>query len=121
MRLLFLLGFFLPQFAYSAELPDGFHESAKAVVIDNFFEIMKKYPVTYKVMNTAVTEKNFESGQEGVVVDINFEDSRSCMKRTFSGHCTPLESDGVIYVFCFLTLTDCLRDKIVSFETKRPL
>jgi hypothetical protein len=106
--------FLISTSANASGLPDWFKPRAKEIMVDKFVETMKNYPEYYKISEISVAEGALNSGQPAAFIDVNFEDSKMCEKRQFSGKCFPLNKGKQEYVFCFVALSDCVPAPSVS-------
>jgi hypothetical protein len=86
-----------------AALPDWSKPAAKLAAYDQFVDLMKEGPA-YVIKAVGVTEEKIDSGQDAVVVRIDFDDSKGCWNRYLRAQCVPLDDRAL---FCFMGLTGC--------------
>lgn len=100
--------------SFASTLPGWFEKRSKEVAIDQFIEVMNGYPELYKIKKVTTKVGRIDSGEEAVFVEIKFDDSKSCEGRVYSTQCVSAGSGDDIVLMCYMSLTDCLGDKIFN-------
>lgn len=95
----------------ATDSPASIKPQVKSFAIDQLVEVMKDGPF-YKITEITLTEAESDSGLKSVSAVIYFDDSLGCTERFLETTCVVDNGN----LGCFMTLSDCLPKKSITFR-----